>query len=84
MLLKTNQYESKIGSKGEIFIPKELRKKLGFLPSIPIILQVNGSELIVTRKKLFRDLLLETPIKYHLSVKDLQEIDEEVNEALET
>ncbi|MHA1450905.1 MAG: AbrB/MazE/SpoVT family DNA-binding domain-containing protein [Candidatus Hodarchaeales archaeon] len=78
------EYETRIGSKGEIFLNKKLREKLGFLPFIPVILTVNGDQLVIRKKKRFVDIIRETPVNYRLSRKTQEKLDREINESLES
>ena len=49
--------KSKIGSKGEIFPPKDIRQKLGLMPGTEIDLKVEDSKLIVRPIPRVNDLL---------------------------
>lgn len=58
----------KIGSKGEIFPPKEIREKLGFEPNQPILLYVHEDQLIVRKIYSMEEILNvppKTKISYH-------------------
>ena len=39
--------ESKVGSKGELFLTKDIREKLGWKPGDPIFFEVKNKELII-------------------------------------
>ena len=56
----------KIGTKGEIFPPKEVREKLGFLKDQPIIMTVHGDQLII-RKLHSIESILKEPAKVTIS-----------------
>jgi len=70
----------KIGSKGEIFPPKDLRKKLGFEPDQPIILYVHNDQLIIRKVHSIEELLKSPPkvkISYHAWKQFKEELSEE-------
>lgn len=79
----SNRIELKIGPKCEIFIKKSVREKLGFFPNVPIEVTVQDSTVIIKKKVIFTDLIKTTPIKYVLSKSDHEQLDKEINEALE-
>ncbi|MBD3353148.1 MAG: hypothetical protein GF364_16825 [Candidatus Lokiarchaeota archaeon] len=56
----------KIGSKGEIFPPKELREKLGLHKDQPILLTLQGDKLII-RKVDSLEEILSNPSKVTIS-----------------
>jgi len=41
--------ESKVGSKGELFLTKDIREKLSWNPGDPIFFEVKNNELIIRR-----------------------------------
>ena len=49
--------KSKIGSKGEIFPPKEIRERLGLRPGTEIDLKVEDSKLVIRAIPNVNDLL---------------------------
>jgi AbrB family looped-hinge helix DNA binding protein len=69
--------KSKIGSKGEIFPPKEIRERLGLYPGTEIDLKVEDSKLIVRVIPKVNDLLKQPPLveisleEFHKFRKDL-------------
>ncbi len=75
--------ESKIGSKGEIFLPKKIRKKLGLDLSTPIIIEVVNNELRIRKKATTLDLIKNTPIKRRLTQTDLEKLDKQITKDLE-
>ena len=75
--------ESKIGSKGEIFLPKKIREKLGWVSSTPIIIEVVDNELRIRKKTTTLDLIKNTPIKRKLTQTDLEKLDKQITEELE-
>jgi len=58
----------KIGSKGEIFPPKEIRERLGLEPNQPILLYIHQDQLIVRKIHSIEEILNSPPkvkISYH-------------------
>ena len=53
--------KSRVGSKGEIFAPKEIREKLGLRPGTEIDFKVEDEKLIVQPVPSINDLLKEPP-----------------------
>ena len=49
--------KSRVGSKGEIFPPKEIREKLGLRPRTEITYKIEGSKLIVEPVPRLQDVL---------------------------
>ncbi len=54
-------YESRVGSKGELFPPKEIREKLGLRPHVRVIYRVEGGRLLVEPIPSLEDVLGEPP-----------------------
>ena len=75
--------ESKIGSKGEIFLLKKIREILDLVPSTPIIIEVVGNELRIRKKVTTLDLIKNTPIKRRLTQTDLEKLDKQITKDLE-
>jgi len=58
----------KIGSKGEIFPPKEIREYLGLTQNQPIIMSIQEDKLIIRKLHSLEKILAEPPkvtISYH-------------------
>ncbi|TFG04876.1 MAG: AbrB/MazE/SpoVT family DNA-binding domain-containing protein [Promethearchaeota archaeon] len=53
--------ESRVGSKGELFLTKEIREKLGLNPGDTIFLEIKNNELIIRRTPDLLELL-EAPV----------------------
>lgn len=66
----------KIGSKGEIFPPKELRESLGLQPDVPVIIFQYQDTLIVRKIFSLEEILQKEP-KIHISYHALKQIDNE-------
>jgi len=64
-----DQYVLKIGSKGEIFPPKEVREKLGLTKDQTIIMKVYPNRLMVQKLESLEEILskpTEAKISYHV------------------
>jgi len=72
----------KIGSKGEIFTPKEIRKKLGLEPNQSILMTVHQDKLII-RKLHSIEELLKTPSKLKISYHAWKQFKEQLGEEYE-
>jgi AbrB family looped-hinge helix DNA binding protein len=53
--------KSRVGSKGELFPPKEIREKLGLHAHKKVIYKVEGGRLIVEPVPSLEEVLKETP-----------------------
>ncbi len=59
--------ESRVGSKGELFPPKEIRQRLGLKPHTKVIYRVEDGKLIVEPVPNIEDVLEEpTPVEITL------------------
>ncbi len=75
-----NKIILKIGSKGEIFPPKDIRETLGLTPGQPIIMYVHNDKLIIRKIHSIEDILKEPPkikISYHAWKEFKDELSEE-------
>jgi AbrB family looped-hinge helix DNA binding protein len=69
--------EIKVGSKGELFLPKSLREQLGFKAGDRLYLEVNKDGLIIRKVPDLLDLLELPPIG---PLEDPDEIEKELEE----
>ena len=76
-------YESIVGTKGEIFLKKEIRERMGLKPSVSILIYEEEDQIIIRKKKEFRDLIANAKIRYFMSKEEEEAIDREINEGLE-
>jgi len=63
-----NQYILKIGSKGEIFPPKEVRETLGLTSNQPILVKVYNNRMIIQKLESVEEILNKpssAKISYH-------------------
>ena len=63
----------KVGAKGEIVPPKEIREKLGLMSNQPIILVLHRGTLII-RKLFSLDEILQQPAKVTISYQAWKEL----------
>lgn len=82
MTTSTDKMVLKIGSKGEIFPPKDIREKLGLEPDQPILLYVHNDQLII-RKVHSLDAILKTPPKIKISYHAWKQFKKELAEDYE-
>jgi AbrB family looped-hinge helix DNA binding protein len=80
--LEKNEYILKVGSKGEIFPPKEIREKLGLVSNQPIILVVHRNSVII-RKIHSLDEILQQPAKVTISSQAWKEFRKQLSEDAE-
>jgi AbrB family looped-hinge helix DNA binding protein len=73
----------RIGSKGEIFPPKEIRDKPGLIPGTEIDLQIEDSKLIVRPILRVVDLLKE-PAQVTMSLEEFHKFRRELGERIES
>ena len=76
-------YESIVGTKGEIFLKKEIRERMGLKPSVSILIYEEENQIVIRKKKEFRDLIANAKIRYFMSKEEEEAIDREINEGLE-
>lgn len=54
--------ESRVGSKGELFPPKEIRERLGLRPRMKVIYEVVDGRLLVESVPSLEEVLKEPPL----------------------
>ena len=75
-------YIFKIGSKGELFPPKEIREKLGLNPDQVVVASIIGNKMIV--RKLISPLeTLKEPPRGKISFQALQQLRRTLNSAVD-
>jgi AbrB family looped-hinge helix DNA binding protein len=72
----------KVGSKGELFVPKEIKEKMDLKAGQKITFRVNKGRLIVEKIPLLEDILSK-PGKITISIEELKENRKELSEAME-
>jgi len=60
-MIDSKEHVMKIGSKGEIFPPKEIRELLGLEKDQPIILTIQNNLLIIRKLHTVEELLADPP-----------------------
>ncbi len=53
--------KSRVGSKGELFLPKEIREKLGLRAHVKVIYKIEDGRLVVEPVPSLEDVLKEPP-----------------------
>ncbi|MBN1215469.1 MAG: AbrB/MazE/SpoVT family DNA-binding domain-containing protein [Candidatus Lokiarchaeota archaeon] len=82
MTISEEKMVLKVGSKGEIFPPKEIREKLGLKPNQPIVMTIHQDKLII-RKLYSLDEILKTPPKVKISYHAWKQFKDDLNEEYE-
>jgi bifunctional DNA-binding transcriptional regulator/antitoxin component of YhaV-PrlF toxin-antitoxin module len=75
-------WESRVGSKGELFPPKEIREKLGPKACTKVLYKIDSGRLIVETVPTIKEILQEnTPIEITLEEfqKQRRELSEKLN-----
>ncbi len=75
--------KSRVGSKGEIFPPKEIREKLGLRPGVEVDLTVEDSKLIVRPIPSVNDLLNKPP-RLQISLREFHKFRRELSKKAES
>lgn len=74
--------KSRVGSKGEIFPPKEIRERLGLTPGRAVEYSVENEKLIVEPVPSFHDLLREAP-QAEITLEEFHKFRRELGKKLE-
>ena len=74
--------EGKVGSKGELFVPKKIREKLGLKPGKKVIFIIKDDKLIVEPIKSIEELLEKKP-KIVIDLKEFHEFRKSLSRRLE-
>ncbi|MBS7645594.1 MAG: AbrB/MazE/SpoVT family DNA-binding domain-containing protein [Candidatus Bathyarchaeia archaeon] len=75
--------ESRVGSKGELFPPKEIREKLGLTPHKKVIYKVEGGRLIVEAIPTLEEVLGEDP-SIEISLEEFHSFRRELSRSAES
>lgn len=75
-------YESRVGSKGELFPPKEVRLKLGLTPRTKVVYRIEEGLLIVEPIPSLEDVWKEPPA-LEVSVEELHKLRKELSKKAE-
>ena len=75
--------EGRVGSKGELFPPKSIRRKLGLKPHMKVIYRVENGRLIVEPIPTLEDVL-EKPPEIEISLEDFHKFRKELSKEAES
>jgi AbrB family looped-hinge helix DNA binding protein len=75
--------KTRVGSKGEIFPPKEIREKLGLRPRTEITYKIEGTKLIVEPVPSLRDVLTR-PTLVEETLADVKKFRRELGKSAES
>ena len=76
-------FEGKIGSKGELFIPKKIRDKLGLKPNMKVIYRLDGDRIIIEPIPTIEDILKEKP-EVHITLEEFYKFRRELSKKAES
>ena len=74
--------EGRVGSKGELFPPKEIREKLGLKPHTKVLLHVADGKLIVEPIPSLEDLMSREPLAT-ITLEEFRKFREELSRQAE-
>ncbi|MGC8998961.1 MAG: AbrB/MazE/SpoVT family DNA-binding domain-containing protein [Candidatus Bathyarchaeia archaeon] len=75
--------KSRVGSKGELFLPKKFREKLGLKAHTKVIYKIEDGRLIVELVPSIEELLKEPPM-VEISLEEFHELRKELCRKVET
>lgn len=70
-------YRLKVGSKGELFLPKEYRDKYHIKPGTIFTLTIEGDKWVLTKRYSLKELLQLPPLTKPFSAEELENISKE-------
>jgi len=73
----------RVGSKGELFPPKEIREKLGLKPGVKVVYRIEGERLVVEPVPSLEDVLKEEPV-IEVSLEEFHEFRRELSKEVES
>jgi bifunctional DNA-binding transcriptional regulator/antitoxin component of YhaV-PrlF toxin-antitoxin module len=76
-----SEYVGKVGKKGELYMPEELRAEIGLNPGDDFLVTIGMEGLIVKKGKKISDLLMEEPIA-KVTGKEMGEIRKELEKEI--
>ena len=76
-----SEYVGKVGKKGELYMPEELRAEIGLNPGDDFLVTVGMEGLIVKKGEKISDLLMEEPIA-KVTGKEMGEIRKELEKEI--
>jgi len=78
--MSDNVVKLKVGSRGEIFTTKEVRKLTGIKPSSEVIAIITKEGLLIKPRKSLKSFLKERKTILRISVEDFERLSEEIQE----
>ncbi len=75
--------ESRVGSKGELFLPKKIREELGLRPHTKVIYKVEGNRLVVEPIPSLEDVLKKQP-SVEITLEEFHEFRRELSRRAES
>ena len=75
--------ESRVGSKGELFPPKEIREKLGLKPHTKVIYRIEEGRLLVEPVPNIEEVLKE-PQTVKITLEDFHKFRKEISRRIES
>jgi len=76
-----SEYVGKVGKKGELYMPGELRAKIGLNPGDNFLVTVERKGLIIKKGKKVSDLLMEEPVA-KVTGKEMRELRKELEKEI--
>lgn len=76
-----SEYVGKVGKKGELYMPGELRAKIGLNPGDNFLVTVEREGLIIKKRKKVSDLLMEEPVA-KVRGKEMREVRKELEKEI--
>jgi len=76
-------HESRVGSKGELFPPKEIREKLGLRAHVKVIYKIEEGRLVVEPVPNLEDVLKEPP-SVEVTLEEFQRFRRELSRKAES
>jgi len=75
--------KSRVGSKGELFPPKEIREKLGLRAHVKVIYKIEGGRLVVEPVPSLEELLKEKP-SVEITLEEFHKFRKELSRKVES
>ncbi len=72
----------KVGSKGEIYTTKEIRKILGIEGAREVIAVITKDGLLIKPRRSIEDLLKKRGVKIEITVEEFEKLSEEIQEEI--
>jgi len=76
--------ESRVGSKGELFLPKEIREKLGLRPYTKVIYRIEDGKLLIVEPVPSIEEVLEEPTSVEITLEEFHESRKKLSERAES